>query len=316
MRLRSTREKLNLAKQHEAALDRQKKHFQEAHSLEIQELVLQHQQTVAEAKDMTARRDCDQKQFIFTVRGHDTLELSGSVPCQIFALEPNSMLNKMYNSEWAYAKDEKGRACINSDPAPWPLIMQWLSYGAVPSLTLCSSAFIAECEYWQLDNLLAAVEELRTAEQEQQLLSISNADTAEHSIKLIQITQDGRKGFQMEGQIHDFVQRFASTQAVDLPFAADGAVWNFQVAEDGVWLFLQAGPQLKRPAHSIRFGEGSDLWRLVWSVTADSDFKAGCSGKGRGWPKDDKAVKVQHCPFANLQGPLLVTVRVLLTQRP
>ena len=47
------------------------------------------------------------------------------------------------------------RAIVNSDPAHWALILNWLSFGAVPQKP--SPDFEAECRYWQLENLLEAL---------------------------------------------------------------------------------------------------------------------------------------------------------------
>ena len=53
------------------------------------------------------------------------------------------------------AKDEEGRTVVNSDPANWPLILNWLSFGTVPSDP--SDSLLSECNYWQLEKLLAAI---------------------------------------------------------------------------------------------------------------------------------------------------------------
>ena len=302
-----SQEKVDLSEQHEAALGRQRKQLQEAHSSEIQELVQQHEEVMAEAKGMTAKRDRDQKQFNFRVRGHETLELSGSVPSQIFESEPDSVLNKTYNGEWAYARDDKGRACINSDPAHWPLIMKWLSFGTVPSLSTCTSDFISECTYWQLDNLLEAIEQLRAADQKQQSSNAKHANTDEQSIQLSQL-ENGQEGFKMEGHIHNFSQRFAKTHVVAIEFAAYGASWKLEVNQKGAFLELMAGLPQKQAGYKIWFGEGANLWQF--HQHNGRDFMADGSGWGKHWPSGDKAERIQHCPFVDLQGSLLVTVLV------
>lgn len=164
----------------------------------------------------------------------------------MFQAKPDSVLNKTDNGDWALAKDDKGRACINSDPAHWPLIMRWLSLGAVPSLTLCTSDFIAECKYWQLDNLLAA-RRLCAARQKQQFSSIMNVNTNEHSFKVVQYTDNGQDGFEMQARIHSFVERFRSKLVVEIRFAACGASWKLEVGHKGVFIQPEAhdhgGPQ-------------------------------------------------------------------------
>ena len=52
-------------------------------------------------------------------------------------------MNKTYNGEWAYAMDEKGRALINSDPANWPYIVNWLSFGPVPPSPTPGAVFVS-----------------------------------------------------------------------------------------------------------------------------------------------------------------------------
>ena len=138
---------------------KKRKQLEDAHQQDRQKLLKTHEAVLAEAVDMAARRKQDSKQFTFTVRGHTTPELSGSIPRQVFEAEPNSVLSKTYNGDWSYATDDQGRACINSDPAHWPLILRWLSFGSVPLQP--TDDFVAECKYWQLDNLLGRIEQQR-----------------------------------------------------------------------------------------------------------------------------------------------------------
>ena len=187
-------------KQKMAACEKIALRLQAGFRQEKQQLIRQHKRAMAEAKEMTARRDRDQKQFAFTVRGHETPELSGSVPCNIFEAELASVLNKKYNGEWAYAKDDRGRACINSDPAHWPLILRWLSYGAVPDLTKCTSDFIAECRYWQLNRLLTEIEQLRQADSCQFASPGAIAKTDEYELEILQYERDGHGGFKVKGE--------------------------------------------------------------------------------------------------------------------
>ena len=269
---------------------------------------------MAEAKAMSARRERDQKQFAFTVRGHETLELSGCVPSQIFEAEPTSVLNKTYNGEWAYAKDDKRRACINSEPAHWPLIIRWLSYGAVPSLTACTSDFIAECEYWQLENLLAKIKQLRTAEAIQHSLTVQAAKPSEHEIKITHHEEYGRGGFEVTGRIHNFVQRFASSKNVQVQFQVYGAYWALRIKERGVFLALDAAPSEKQIAsYSIIFGPRHHSWQLP--SYDNTEFVVNGSAWGAFWPGDDKGEKVQHYPCMDIQGSLQFSAKVLFAQR-
>ena len=63
----------------------------------------------------------------------------------------------MTSGEWQCAPHDQG-ALVNSDPLHWPLILNWLSFGAVPDASSVSSAFLTECRYWQLDRLLEQLE--------------------------------------------------------------------------------------------------------------------------------------------------------------
>ncbi len=99
---------------------------------QMAELTEQHEAKLGEMASQMARRNVDSKQFKYIVRGRQEPAMSGSVPASIFGAEPDSLLNRAYNGDWDYARDAQDRACINSDPAHWPLILNWLSFGAVP----------------------------------------------------------------------------------------------------------------------------------------------------------------------------------------
>ena len=280
----------------------------------MQDATEQHDVPMAGANTLSVVRKCNQSQFAFTVRGHETVELSGIVPRQIFEAEPDSILNKTYNGDWAYAKDAKGRACINSEPAHWPLILRWLSYGAVPSPPLCTSDFIAECNFWQLDNLLARIEQVHASEEvQQQPAVVIEAGSDQQSIKVTQVSKDRRIGFKMEGRIHNFIQRFASSQKVEMQFAAYGACWTFVVKEQGAYVSLVAGPRVQASDFSIRFGQGQESWELCATAAGDVlEFAVGTGGLGKTWMGGDNPEKLKHYPCVDLHGSLLVTVDLLL----
>ena len=105
---------------------------------------------------MLAQHKNDCKLFTFPVRGFEGPQLSGCVPRSIIQAEPNSAPAHTYNDKWGYATDDKSRAVINSNPAHWPMIQDWLSFGTVPKDP--SGELISQCRYWQLDRLLAAIE--------------------------------------------------------------------------------------------------------------------------------------------------------------
>ena len=113
----------------------------EAERSKWQRLVQQLTADRQEIATLAMRRQHDSKQLQYIIRGQEGT--SGSVPCQLFGAEPNSLLNKIFNGDWAFATDGQGRAIINSNPAHWPLILDWLSFGACPAHP--TEAFIAEC---------------------------------------------------------------------------------------------------------------------------------------------------------------------------
>ena len=222
-------EREKLVKQHEEAMT--------ATEQEREQLVKQHEEVMAAAQEMAVRRTRDSKQCAFIIRGNS--RLSSSVPCQIFEAEPHSVLNKVYNGEWACAVDEQGRACINSDPAHWPLILNWLSFGSVPVQP--TEGFIAECKYWQLDNLLAKIQQQRPARVAPAEPTVQR-DTAKHSTSLKQLRENGRNGFQLECRVHDFVERFIAEKTISAEFRAFGSVWAITFLPEGAYLKLITGP--------------------------------------------------------------------------
>ena len=98
----------------------------------------------------------DSKLFRYSVRGGEGPQLSGCVPRQIFQAEPNSALAHIYSGKWEYATDGNGRAIVNSNPAHWPIIVDWLSFGTVPANP--PDGLVSECRYWQLEGLLKALD--------------------------------------------------------------------------------------------------------------------------------------------------------------
>ncbi len=113
------------------------------------------------------------KLFKFSVRGCcATSGLSGSVPHSIFLAEPASALAQAYSGQWDYAKDEEGRAVVNSDPDNWPIILNWLSFGTVP--TNPTESLLSECRYWHLDRLLAAIDARSSSSSRVQAIGDSN----------------------------------------------------------------------------------------------------------------------------------------------
>ncbi|KAK9818771.1 hypothetical protein WJX74_002709 [Apatococcus lobatus] len=284
-------EREKLAKLHDEAIA--------AKDQEREELVRQHSAAMAAAEEMAVRRRQDSEQCAFIVRGSS--DMTGSIPRQIFEAEPNSVLNKIYNGEWAHAVDAQGRACINSDPAHWPLILNWLSFGSVPDQP--TSAFIAECKYWQLDNLLAKMLTQQPAP------PVIQSIEAKQTTSLSQFSKRARDGFQLDCKVHDFVQRFAVSKHVDTNFQAFGSVWRVIINEYGAYLQLTSGPPIKQALYSLTFGTGRNEWRVVGSTL--SDFSSDHSGWGCLWPSDVTADKVQRHPYVDLKGSLHFKLQVL-----
>lgn len=295
-------EREKLVKQHESALA--------ATEQERQKLVKQHEAAMAAAEEMAARRIQDSKQFVYIVRGK--AETAGSVPRQIFEAEPNSVLNKVYNGEWAHAVDEQGRACINSNPAHWPLILDWLSFGSVPSHPTAS--FIAECKYWQLDNLLGKLE----AQKPPPIIpvvpvNVEKSSSAEQTTSLTHIKEKGRNGFQLECEVHDFVQRFRANQGVEAEFRAFGSIWAIDINGQGSFLNLKSGPPFNRASWSIAMGMDEDKWVVVAEKLRD--FLEEIGGWGFQWTAGRGAEKVQQYPYVNLKGSLHVTIWMLFQKQ-
>ena len=254
---------------------------------------------MTEAEDMTLRRQSISKQLAFIVRGYEAPGLAGSVPSQIFESEPNSVLNRMFNGEWAYAQDDKGRALVNSDPAHWPQILNWLSFGAVPASP--SPAFIAECRYWQLQNLLQALE---TAD-----VRGSRFDKRDnHSFEVTPFHKDGRNGFRLEGHICQVVHRLEEATPICVPFSAYGTDWQFEIKKAGAQLNLMKGPPCKQPDVTIQFGPAHSQWVLI--SFSNCNFSAATKGYG-GLLSAKQLLRLQHPPFMDLSGSLLVSISFL-----
>ena len=277
---------------------RKRKQLEDASTQERAKLMKVHEAAMGEAEEMTARRQQDSQQFTFTIRGHTTPELSGSIPRQVLEAEPNSVLNRTYNGEWAYATDDQGRACINSDPQHWPLIVNWLSFGSIPHQP--SKAFQAECKYWQLDNLLAKFEE-------QQMTAVVN--TNQHSLRITTIKADGRDGFQVRGSIHNFVQRFSIAKCLSTEFDAFGSTWRLVIREAGAWFGLLDGPVAQQVGAQLSFGIRAHEWQF--NHTPDHDLRPGGLAVGNKWMVGSDLQKLQRPPFVNLKGSLRFKVRLL-----
>ena len=275
--------------------DQKRKQLEDATGQEREKLVRQHEAATEEAADMTARREQDSKQFRFTVRGHTTPELSGSIPGQTFEAEPNSVLNKMYNGEWAYATDAAGRACINSDPAHWPLVLRWLSFNIAPDEP--SKAFIAECKYWQLDNLLSKMQQPQDSSNDDGV----TINTSKHNLSLTNITRGKRIGFQLEGSVHNFPDSFnKDSKEAHVVFKAFGASWDVTIQEDGAFLSLLSGPSARAAEVQISFGAHEH--QAMFVDVSRCNFDPDGDGWGSGWQAGFSLEKAAATSLCESQG--------------
>ena len=229
---------------------------------EREQLTKKHKSDLAEATALEARKEADSNQFSFTVRGSSCATLSGSVPRSIFAAEPSSILNQMYNGDWSYAADAEGRAIINSDPAHWPLILNWLSFGTVTVSP--TAAFLQECSYWQLDRLLAKLR------QKSKGVRVERAGM--HSFVLSPLDDDDRHGFILEGSVSDCCQRLdKGSKLITIFFSAYGRTWRAAMGQlaprfKGWALHISEGPALKGVDVVWSFGADGNVWEAVtWS---------------------------------------------------
>ncbi len=165
----------------------------------LAEAEAQHQAAKAEWESMLARRNSDSNLFTFNLRGFEGCQLSGAFPRQIFQAEPSSVLAHVYDGEWEYAADEKGRAVVNSKPSNWLIIMDWLSFGTVPERP--SAELISECRYWQLDRLLAAIKMQSNPPAE---ASRVYAKDAEYQLEVSRSIEDDNLSITASGHIHRF----------------------------------------------------------------------------------------------------------------
>ncbi len=231
---------------HEAELANLKHH----HSTMTAKLTSQHAMEAKDWESAVASLDSDSKQFKYTVRGASGVQLSGSVPRSIFNAEPDSALAHMYNGKWEYAKDDDGRAVVNSNPDHWPVILDWLSFGTVPSPA--SNALVSECKYWQLDRLVAAIDRQNR---------ITQSAAGSHDFVIEPVTVDGNTGFTISGLIHHFPTRLS--KAVDMSsritftFSAAGRDWRFILYQEWFGLCMCTGPSITKALWKARLGTGA-----------------------------------------------------------
>ena len=261
-------------------------------------LQAQHDAAAAEWESMLARRCSDSKLFSYAIRGHEGQ--AGCVPRQIFEAEPESVLARMYNGAWEYTRDDNGRAIVNSNPAHWPVILDWLSFGAVPDIP--SKALIAECRYWQLDQLLAAMET------EHKLLGTDDvffSAKGRHHVEISSLSDSYSAGFRIKGHICNFVERLnAPAGEIRVLFNAFGSAWQLEVSKDGIFLGLLKGPETL--CKSTRYSIGPALTTLLVNVGA-ATFKAGGHRLGNRWTEAQR-LHLMHPKVLHLDGSVAIEV--------
>lgn len=283
---------------------------------EWQRQVTQLKADVAEIATLATKRQQDSRQLRYIVRGKKGT--SGSVPCSLFGAEPNSLLNRAFNGDWGYAMDDEGRAIINSSGAHWPVILDWLSFGLVPANP--TEAFIAECIYWQLDNLLQkmATQALLHAEPAapfslQAYPASSTVESEDHSLSLTSTSRDGCHGFQLEARVHNFCGRFTATNiahpstcTITTSFRACGRQWNFRISSSGTFLERTAGPTVADACFVICLGPAGDAWRCSDGIFKDDSPPPSW---GRSW-RGNELDKLKRSPVLDQHGSLQATVQL------
>ncbi len=279
------------------------------HEAAMQNLTAQHTEDAKVWKDALAKpnSDHDSQFFKYVVRGCPAPMLSGSVPRSIFEAEPNSALAHLYDSEWKHAKDGEGRAVVNSDPEHWPLILNWLSFGAVPSNP--SESLIAECKYWQLDRLLAALD-IDTS-------SMTQAVSDSHRLNITPVKIAGDSGFTVSGMIYDFTERFVvavDTQSeVEIPFTAAGRHWRLDICQRYFDLCMLTGPAITIALGELKLGSGAGCVSILLAKLGILRASASCTNFSRFWRwrlTTKEAEQIMHPSVVSLEGTLVFTANV------
>ncbi len=268
----------------------------EQEALEVRQ---QLEAALAESKQMSALQEANSKQLTYIVRGCKSS--SGSVPRQIFEAEVGSLLNRMYNGEWEYAKDATGQALVNSEPAHWGIILNWLSFGTVPCQP--THEFISECKYWQLNRLLKEIE-LQQNPGPAQTARFSSEKS--HDFEVRALEQGECMGFAVEGHIFRFAERFRQDTAIEIHFAAYGAKWKLwfgiggNKTSRGAWLHLQEGPDNIGNV-SFNIGPQQHSKAVKLTNTGRNTFKAKDTGFGGAFSAK-QVLQVQWYPCVDMQG--------------
>ena len=226
-----------------------------------------------------------QNQFSYVIRGHTAEYCSGLIPRQVFDAEPESVLAHVYSGDWQYDTDEQGRAVVNSNPAHWPLIVDWLSFGTIPESP--SPAFISECKYWHLSNLLAALKEAVITADNQHDKASGDSNSAhiiskrgKHSLQVKE--KDEGAGLILDIHLNHFVKLISSSQQAAFVFPAYGRDWKLQCRREGVFLDIITGPALHLQSLLFFFGPGPDAPVQLQNLPVSNEHTILTNFKDRG----------------------------------
>ena len=165
--------------------------------------------------------------------------------------------------------DEQGRALVNSDPAHWPCIVSWLSFGTVPESP--SQALISKCKNWQLDKLLAAMQTQSNAPEKAVASPVEethvHAVAGSHHLEISKIIIAGNPGFKAKGRICRFQQRLYKakdeTSAFKVGFSAAGRDWYIRFDQQKTALLMPGGSPVAISLFQITCGTSKNAWSMV-----------------------------------------------------
>ena len=204
----------------------------------------------------------------------------------------------MYNGEWEYAKDDDGRAVVNSNPDHWPAILDWLSFGTVPNPA--SDALVSECRYWQLDRLLASIDIQNSAN-----ASITESAAGSHNFAVEPVIVDRNAGFTISGLIHQLPERLSKaidkSSCINFTFNAAGRDWCFMLYQKWFGLSMGTGPSITTALWKARLGTGACA--ISRSVSKEAPINANSTDWG--WyltPSD--AESMMHPRMLSVEGSL------------
>ncbi len=270
----------------------------------------------AEMEAEVAQHVSDNKLLSYSVRGSDAPYLSGCVPRKIFQAEPESALARMYAGSWKYPADDKGRAIINSNPAHWPIILEWLSFGTVPADP--PSSLVSECQYWQLDGLLAALakqavpptsadtQTLQVERKEFEYNKYSGRDNSSRSnAKCVVLTA--------QVDIADFPKRLTavmeSSTDMNLPFQAGGRNFSLNVSKLGSWICIKDGRPLTLANWKFSWGcYETKVKRVMTGLTLEKEVLVGYA-----W-KDNELDELMHPSLVTADGDMHVKIALIFEQ--